>query len=334
MAAALLLGALCLPASAPAQVRTANGSNAQRDERGANTQPVLDALNVRYDAAAGDLTIYLTFFEPIAETSALSGWEAAVYLADNVGTDQSPQCVPLLSRHNFLITFPLADEQVPAEVLQYGTAGYRLKWSVSPDRRSVMLRSVDPRLANLRLVCANADLNGPGDEFSFIGASLFSGFRALDGNLATTARWHLGYEVTQLNNRLGAARRDPPLGDFPRCRRTGRRSVQCSGRSRLRDVGGRPTVSVRGRMVVSYTRDLRTRWRRDMRATVAWRRCPAAVDADRAGRRCSITRRWRRGSLARRFRSVGAARAGPAGHEGRALSEALRRTLSRLTPSG
>lgn len=327
----LLAGAFSLPAPASAEVRTAFGMNAERINRGSSTQPVLDGMSVRYDTV-GDLTITLTFFEPLAEAAALGGWEVGIYLADNVGTDQSPQCVPLLSRHNFLITFALGDEATPAEVLQYGTAGYRLNWAVSPDRRSVVLRSLDARIANLRLVCANADLNGPGDEFSFIGAALFSGFGALDGNLATTARWHLSYEATQLNNRLGAARRDPPLGSFPRCRRSGRRTVQCSGRARLRDVRGRPTLSFRGKMVVSYLRNLRTRWRHDMRATMSWRRCPTAVNPDRAGRRCSIRRRWRRrSSLVRVFRSVAAARApeklAPA-------APALRRALRSLPRAG
>ena len=306
------------------------GSNAERDNRGTGTQPVLDALSVRYDTA-GHLEIFVTFFEPLADTAALGGWEVGIYLADNVGTDQSPQCVPLLSRNNLLITFSLGDPATPAEVLQYDTAGYRLQWRVNPDRRSVVLRSLDARLANLRLVCANADLDGPAGEFSFIRAALFSGYGALDGNLATTARWHLAQEMTQLNNRLGAARRDPPLGSFPRCRRTGRRSVGCSGRSRLRDVRGRPTLTLGGKMVVSYTRDLRTRWRHDMRATMSWRRCPAAVDPERAGRRCSMRRRWRRGvTLARVFRSVGAARAAldPPTRAGR-TSDVFRRILAR-----
>lgn len=43
---------------------------------------------------------------------------------------------------------------------------------------------------------------------------------ALDGNLATTGRWHLADEITRLNNRLAGARLEPPPGSFPRCRRT------------------------------------------------------------------------------------------------------------------
>ena len=326
----VLAGACCLPAAASAEARQAFGSNAERDNRGSGTQPVLDALSVRYDTT-GNLEIFVTFFEPLADNAALGGWEVGIYLADNVGTDQSPQCVPLLSRNNLLITFDLGDPATPAEVLQYGTAGYRLQWTVSPDRKSVVLRSQDARLANLRLVCANADLDGPAGEFSFVRAALFSGFRALDGNLATTARWHLAQEVTQVNNQLGAARRDPPLGSFPRCRRASRRSVNCSSRTRLRDVRGRPTLSVGGKMVVSYTRDLRTRWRHDMRATMSWRRCPAAVDPERAGRRCSVRRRWRRGAtLARVFRSVGAstAAAPPPNRAGR-TSDVFRSLLAR-----
>lgn len=303
----LVLAACWLPALASGEVRTANALNANRGDRGSSSQPVLDGLSVRYDTA-GDLTVTLFFFEPLAETAELGGWEAAVYLADNVGTDQAPLCVPLLSRSNFLFTINLADPQ-PAEVLQYGTAAYRLNWKVSPDRRSVRLRGADARLANLRLVCAHADLEGPSREYSFIGAQLFSGFGPLDGNVATTGRWHLAYEIAQLNNQLGGARRDPPLDNFPRCRRTGRTGVQCSGRSRLRDVRGRPTVALSGRMTVSYSRSLRTRWRRDIRATLSWRRCPASVDPQRAGRRCSRTKRWRRGQLSRLFRSIRGARA-------------------------
>lgn len=298
----LLLAACCLPALAPAEVRTASGGNAVRVDRGSSTRPVLEALSARYDTA-GDLTLFLTFFEPLAETAALGGWRATIYLADNVGTDRAPLCVPLLSRHNLVIDFSLGVGQ-PAELLQWGATSARINWAVQPDRRSVRIRGAHPRLANLRLICAHADLSGPGDEYSLVGASLFSGFRALDGNLATTGRWHLADEVTQLNNRLSGTRREPPLGDFPRCRRAGRTRLRCSGRSRLPDVRGRPTLALSGRMTVSYTRNLRTRWRHDIRATLRWRRCPSTVRAELAGRRCSITQRWRRGKLVERFRSL------------------------------
>ncbi|MGH2743227.1 MAG: hypothetical protein ACRDN8_12240, partial [Thermoleophilaceae bacterium] len=132
-----LLAACCLPVPASAEVREANALNSNRADRGSSTQPVLDGLSVRYDTA-GDLTVTLFFFEPLAATAELAGWEVAVYLADNVGTDQAPFCVPLLSRNNFLVTFSLGDPQ-PAEVIQYRTASYRINWTVSPDRRSVRL---------------------------------------------------------------------------------------------------------------------------------------------------------------------------------------------------
>ena len=328
-AVALLVAALWLAPAAAAQVRTANGINANRLESGAPASPVLDGLSARYDPATGDLMLTVIFFEPLAETAALQGWEVAIYLADNVGTDEAPFCVPLLSPHNLLVTFSLGEDR-PAEVDQYGVGSYNLRWTVSPDRRSLVLHSVDARLANLMLMCANVDLNGPNGEYSFIGASLFSGFGPLDGNLGTTGRWHLASEVADLNNRLGRARRDPPLGAFPRCRRTGRTELHCSGRSRLRDVTGRPTVAVSGRMRVSYTRGLRTRWRHDMRATLSWRRCPGRVDRQRAGRRCSLARRWRRGSLGSLFRR--AARAAGTPQAGSPAYEALR--VSRRVRAG
>lgn len=327
MVGVVLLAACCLPAVASAEVRVANALNAKRVDRGSPTQPALDGLSVRYDETAGDLTITLFFFEPLADSAALGGWEATVYLADNVGTDQAPICVPLLSPNNFLFTIKLGDGP-PAAALQYQVGKYNFNWRVSPDRRSLRLRGADPRLADLRLVCAHADLDGPGGEYSFIGAQLFSGFGPLDGNLPTTGRWNLAYEIAQLNNELGRARRDPPLGNFPRCRRSGRTRVRCSGRTRLRDVKGRPTIGLRGRMTVSYRRSLRTRWRRDFHATLSWRRCPGSVRAQRAGRRCSVTRRWRRGSLSRLFRSVGAAHAsGAAEHPELRLREAVRPLL-------
>lgn len=308
LAGLLLLAACCLPALASAGVREANALNANRGDRGSGTQPALDGLSVRYDDTAGDLTITLFFFEPLADTAALGGWEATVYLADNVGSDQAPICVPLLSPDNFLFTIKLGDGP-PAEALRYGMGTYGFNWRVSPDRRSVRIRGASPLLANMRLICAHAELDGPSGEGSFIGAQLFSGFGPLDGNLSTTARWNLAYEIALLNNRLGTARRDPPLGGtFPGCRRTGRRTVRCKNRTRLRDVRGRPTLTLNGPMTVSYTRSLRTRWRHDMRATLSWRLCPASVRPERAGRRCSVTRRWRRGPLTRLFRSVGAAR--------------------------
>ena len=322
----LVLAACWLPAFASAEVRVANALNANRNETGSSTKPVLDGLSARYDTA-GDLTLTLIFFEPLAELDALGGWEATVYLADNVGTDQAPICVPLLSRNNFLFLINLGNGP-PAEGLQYKVASYRFNWKVSPDRRSIRLRGADPRLANLSLICAHADLTGPSNEYSFIGAQLFSGFGPLDGNLPTTGRWHLASEIAQLNNQLGSARRDPPLGSFARCRRTGRTGLRCSDRTRLPDVRGRPTLALSGRMTVSYTRSLRTRWRRDMRATLSWRRCPASVDPERAGRRCSATRRWRRGQLSRVFRSIGGARASsPAEQPDLRLRDALRPLL-------
>ena len=299
----LLIAACCLPAPASAEVRVANALNANRGDRGTPTRPVLDGLSARYDDMTGDLTLILTFFEPLAERDALGGWELSVYLADNVGTDRSPVCVPLLSPHNLLFTIVLGSEQ-QAEAIQYGVQTYFFRWTVSADRRTVRIRGLSPRLANLRLICAHADLAGPRDEYSFIGAQLFSGYGPLDGNLATTGRWHLADEITRLNNRLGRARVVTPLGRFPRCRRTGRVRLRCSGRNRLNDVSGRPTIALNGRMTVSYTRSLRTRWRRDMHATLSWRRCPASVRPERAGRRCAVGKRWRRGELGRLFRSV------------------------------
>jgi len=304
VASALMVGAFCFPAPAVADVRIANGLNRNQNDRGSSDRPVLEGLSARYDTA-GDLTLTVSFFEPLGDPTALAGWEVGIYLADNVGTDRTPLCVPLLSRDNFLITFSLGDD-LPAGAIQYGGTQYNIHKTVSPDRRSVRLRGADPSIANLNLICANADLDGPertAEQYSFIGASLFSGFGALNGNLATTGRWHLAGEVAALNNRLGRARRDPPLGAFPRCRRTGRTEVRCAGRSRLRDVTGRPTIALHGRMRVSYTGDLWTRWRRDMRATLSWRRCPASVNPVRTGRRCSLTRRWRRGPLTRVFGS-------------------------------
>lgn len=303
MAGLLLLAACCLPAPASATVRVANALNANRSDLGTPTRPVLDGLSVRYDDAAGDLTIILTFFQPLAEREALAGWDLSVYLADNVGTDRSSSCVPLLSPHNFLFTILLGSEQ-RAEAIQYGVETYFFNWRVSPDRRTVRLRGLSPRLAGLRLMCAHADLSGPRGEYSLIGAQLFSGYGPFDGNITTTARWALADEITRLGNRLGRAREVTPIGRFPRCRRTGRARVSCDGRNRLHEVRGRPTIAVSGRMTVSYTRSFRTRWRRDMRATLSWRRCPAAVRRERAGRRCSVTRRWRRGELSRVFRSV------------------------------
>ena len=327
----LLVLAACLPAApASATVRVANALNADRNDRGTPTRPVLDGLSVRYDDAAGDITLILTFFEPLAETAALGGWDLSVYLADNVGTDSSPVCVPLLSRHNFLFTILLGSER-RAEAIQYGVATpFFFRKTLSPDRRTLRLRGVLPSFANLRLMCAHADLSGPREEYSFIGAQLFTGYGPLDGNLSTTARWHLADEVTRLNNRLGRARVTTPLGRFHRCRRTGRARLRCSGRNRLLDVRGRPTISVSGRMTVSYTRSFRTRWRRDMRATLRWRRCPAAVRPERAGRPCAVTRRWRRGELGRLFRSVlrgGSRAAGAERHPGLELRRALRARL-------
>jgi hypothetical protein len=306
IAGLLVLVACSLPAPASAEVREANALNAKRTVRGSPTQPVLDGVSARYDSVLGDITVTLFFFEPLGETYDLTGWEAAVYLADNVGTDQGGLCVPLLSRNNFLFTFKLG-EGPPAEGLQWAVANYNFNWRVSADRRSIRLRGRDPRLANLRLVCAHADLTGPRNEYSFIGAQLFTGYGPLDGNISTTGRWSLAYEVTQLNNVLGNGRRDPPVDDFQRCRRTGRTRVVCRGGSRLLDVRGRPTIFLDGRMRVSYTRSFRTRWRRDFRATMRWKRCPSSVNRARAGRGCTVTKRWRRGSLARLFRKVGAA---------------------------
>ena len=324
----LLLGACCLPALASAEVRVAYGMNAKRTDRGSGTAPVLNGMTARYDSV-GDLSLTLSFFEPLAEPAALGGWEVAIYLADNVGTDQAPFCVPLLSPDNFLVTFSLGDDQTPAEVDQYGTATYRLKWTATPDRRQVVLHSVDPRLANRRLVCANADLNGPSGQYSFIGAALFSGFGPFDGNLVTTGRWHLASEVAGLNNAIGGARRDPPLGAFPRCRRSARTELRCSDRTRLRDVRGRPTLALNGRMRVSYTRTLRTRWRHDMSATLRWRRCPRSVSTVRAGRRCTVTRRWRRRTqLTGVFRSLRASRAAAPGFENTSVPSSIGRYLS------
>jgi hypothetical protein len=326
----LLLASCLLPTLAPAAVREANALNSKRGEHGSPSQPVLDGLKARYDDVAGDITLTLTFFEPLADLSELSGWEATVYLADNVGTDQGGLCVPLLSRNNFLFSIKLGDGP-PAQGIEWTVANYNFNWTISPDRKSIRLRGADPRLANLKLVCAHADLTGPTNEYSFIGAQLFSGYGPFDGNIATTARWSLAYEMTLLNNALGNARRDPPLDVFPRCHRTSRDRLKCRGRSKLRDVKGKPTVALDGRMRLSYSRSFRTRWRRDIRVSLHWKRCPESVRPGRAGRRCTVTKRWRRGSLARLFRSVGAARnagaarsAGAAAHPGLRLGEALR----------
>jgi hypothetical protein len=273
---------------------------------------VLDGLSARYDTTAGDITLLVHFFEPLAEPGALGGFDLSIYLADNVGTDDAPVCLTLLSPHNLLFTLLLGSD-LGARAFQYGGPTYRFRATVSPDRRTVRIRGALPAFANLGLMCAHADLSGPNGEYSFIGAQLFSGFGPLDGNLVTTGRWALADEVAKLNNRLGRARRDPPLGRWPSCSRTGRAQLQCGTRSRLRDVRGRPEITVNGRMTVSYTRSLRTRWRRDMRATLRWRRCPRSVNEKRAGRRCAVRRRWRGGQLSRVFRSVlrGAGRSEP-----------------------
>jgi len=144
----LLLGAFCFPTLAFAEVRMANGVNANRGDRGSSTRPVLDGLSARYDTA-GDLTLTVSFFEPLGEPGALGGWEVGIYLADNVGTDRTPLCVPLLSRDNFLVTFSLGDD-LPAQAIQYGGALYNIHKTVSPDRRSLRLRGADASLANLR----------------------------------------------------------------------------------------------------------------------------------------------------------------------------------------
>jgi len=265
-------------------------------------------MAVTYDSA-GRLEVVVRFFKPLvnpATSTALRSTELELWVSDTFRSFRaSPACGLEPTDDHVDITFSLGNNRrAKAEPGDFEEDLFSMSKVFSADRRAVTVRGTAPALANSNLICAGVVMQGPRFvDRVFVDDFLFHGVSPLDGNVAAQAAGFLDQQAGRLNNRLGRARR-LSLFSFPRCRHTSRERVRCRGRWRLLDVVGRPTVSLRGVLEVSFSPRYQAIWRPRMRARLRWSHCPAYVKRSRTGRSCVLRQSWGRGPLKRRFRGA------------------------------
>ena len=154
----------------------------------------------------------------------------------------------------------------------------------------------------MNLICAGVEVADPEHgESSSTFAFVFAGYSVLDGGFQREATAQLDDQV----NALDAFWFDKRPGSFvppgSRCDRPMGETITCRVTSPLRDVPGRPKLTLRGLLKLDAKRLMRSTpldampWSYDMRGRVTWRRCPSLggrTPRHLRGRACHLDVRW------------------------------------------
>jgi hypothetical protein len=293
--------------AANAEIRTGSHGNPYADEgpAGSPTHPKFESVSLRYDTTAATIEATIRFETGLADptqTSALRPYSYAVTLGDYLGsvcTGGPGTWLELQGR--------LGDDAPGALVdfldLNNRTPNPVVTEEFNADRSALMLRIADPRLAELNLMCAAAEIRRDDDDRFRYGSSSFSflldGFSRLDGELVAEAESSMRDNIEFLDRDLGRPGKSRDhLNLRIRCARRFRDTVRCDASGTLRSTPGRPRITVKGDLVFPQpyrSAALGPRWNYTVNGRLAWRRCPSFMKPPPRlrGRPCQITVRWR-----------------------------------------